>query len=128
MSTRVTVIILIALVILAIAALFMLRGDISRKVYYRQGEAISSALTPQLNEKYGEDLSYTLDKFWSCYKSGIVTQNDLTDVMERMKDLRSEEEISDRAIFDLIGYISRLYTDAMRKHHEDIMDETEPGA
>ena len=45
--------------------------------------------------------------------------------MERMKKLGSTGEISDGEIFDLIGYISRIYTDEMRRHHKETIETSE---
>ncbi len=127
MPTRRTVIVIVILVVAATAALFILRGNIPKQIYYGQGRRITSSLKPAIEEKYREDLRYTLDKFWSCYEAEIVSQNQLTDVMERMKKLDSSGEISDREIFDLIGYISRIYTDEMRRHHKETMETPESG-
>ncbi len=125
MPTRRTVIVIVILVLAASAALFVIKGNIPKKLYYGQGKRISSTLRPGIEEKYREDFSYTLDKFWSCYESGIVTQEDMTDVMERMKKLGSEGEISEKEMFEMIGYISRIYTDRMRAHHEETLEEQE---
>ncbi|MBN2184886.1 MAG: hypothetical protein JW746_06120 [Candidatus Krumholzibacteriota bacterium] len=125
MPTRRTVIVIVILVVAASAALFVIKGNIPKQLYYGQGRRITSSLAPKIEEKYREDLRYTLDKFWSCYESGIVSQKDLTDVMERMKRLGSDGEISDSEIFELIGYISRLYTDEIRKYHEETMEKPE---
>ena len=102
MPTRRTVIVILILVVAASAALFVIRGNIPKQIYYGQGRKITSSLDPKIEEKYREDFRYTLDKFWSCYESGVVSQKDLTDVMERMKKLGSTGEISDGEIFDLI--------------------------
>ena len=125
MPTRRTVIVILILVVAASAALFVIRGNIPKQIYYGQGRKITSSLDPKIEEKYREDFRYTLDKFWSCYESGIVSQKDLTDVMERMKKLGSTGEISDGEIFDLIGYISRIYTDEMRRHHKETIETSE---
>jgi hypothetical protein len=112
---------LAVIVIVCVAALVIFirsRGRISKGIYDRTGRRIAERLTPKQREKYDEELTYTLDKFWSCYEGGIISQNDLTDVVERMKRLERKESLEDMDIFDFIGYVSRIYTDAMLKHHE----------
>jgi hypothetical protein len=125
MPTRRTVIVIVILVAALAAALFVIKGNIPKHLYYGQGRRISSSLDTKIEEKYREDFRYTLDKFWGCYEDGIVSQKDLTDVMERMKKLGSTGEITDREMFDLIGYISRIYTDGMRRYHKETMETPE---
>ncbi len=110
-------IVIVAAAVLAFSLTFHFRGRIARRVYFRTGERLADKLPPKLAVKYYEELGYTLDKFWSCYESDIVSQNDLTDVMERMRRLEQKDEVTDREIFDLIGYVSRIYVDAIREYN-----------
>lgn len=122
MPTRRTIIILLILVICAVAALISMRDSIAKQLYLKQGRSLAGTLEPELESKYGEELEYTLDKFWSCYKDGIVSQNDMTDVMDRIKTLRSQDKIVDLDIFKFIGYVSKIYTSGIKKNHEEAIN------
>jgi hypothetical protein len=93
------------------------RGWISSRAYYRTGDRLKSSLPLDLQTKYGEELDYTLEKFWNCYSEEICSRNDMTDVMDRMKQLASKGDISDGDVFEFIGFVSRLYTDRLDRHH-----------
>ena len=77
-----TAIIIGAAVIVVIVALVAGRGWISSNSYYRGAGRLSSSMPVGLQAKYGEELKYTVDKFWSCYEEGICSRNDMTDVMD----------------------------------------------
>jgi hypothetical protein len=106
-------------VILVVLALVLSRGWLKESIYRKSGERLAEELSPELQAKYMNDLAYTLDKFWEFYEKEIVNQNDLTDVMEKINYLRGKETIRDREIFDFISYVSRIYTDAMNRYHEE---------
>jgi len=111
---------IIAIVVIAlILALVLSRGRLKESIYRKNGERLAEKLSPELGAKYMTDLVYTLDKFWEFYEKGIVGRNDLTDVMDKMNYLRGKDAIRDRDIFDFISYVSRIYTDAMNRYHED---------
>lgn len=112
-------VILAAVAIVAVAAVFLLRGSIGSRVYEKEAKALSKALPANLALKYGEELDYTLDKFWSCYKDGIVSQNDMTDVMDRLRELKAKSKITDLDVFQFIGFVSRLYTDGINRRHQE---------
>lgn len=112
-----------AALVIAVLALVQGRDRIAAGSYRRAGERVRSGMSASLQAKYGKDLSYTLDKFWSCYRGGICSRNDMTDVMERLRRLGAQETISDRDIFDLIGFISRMYSDRLDQHHRRLIDE-----
>lgn len=119
MRRRWTVLYIVAgAAIILFVALLLMRASVSKKVYTGTGEELARQLTPKLQEKYKEELRYTLDKFWSCYESDIVSQNDLNDVMDRMRYLKKKETIEDEDIFNFIGFASRIYTDALHEHHQ----------
>ncbi|MCK4537603.1 MAG: hypothetical protein KAV42_02270 [Candidatus Krumholzibacteria bacterium] len=118
-----TLIIIISVAIVVIGALVAFRSNIGGSIYNREVRSLSSVLPPELSTKYGENFTYTMDKFWSCYKDDLVSQNDMTDVMQRLRDLRSQSEIKDIDVFIFIGYVSRIYTDAMNKRHQEFVDE-----
>lgn len=106
-------------VIALVLALVLSRGWLKESIYRKSSERLAEKLSPELQAKYMTDLVYTLDKFWEFYEKGIVGQNDLTDVMDKMNYLRDKDAIRDRDIFDFISYVSRIYTDAMNRYHED---------
>ena len=111
-------VILAAVAVVAVAAVFLLRGSIGSRVYEKEAKALAKALPTNLALKYGEELTYTLDKFWSCYEDGIVSQNDMTDVMDRLRELKSKSKITDLDVFQFIGFVSRLYTDGINERHQ----------
>ena len=106
-------------VVVVIVALVAGRGWISSRSYYRAAGRLSSSMPADLQAKYGEELKYTVDKFWNCYKEDICSRNDMTDIMDRMKRLTSGGEITDSDIFEFIGFVSRLYTDRLDDHHRE---------
>ena len=109
--------------IVLIVILLLMRETVSKKVYMGTGGAVAQRLGPELREKYGQELDYTLDKFWSCYESKIVSQNDLNDVMDRMRRLKEKDTVDDEDIFTFIGFVSRTYTDALHDHHRRSLQE-----
>lgn len=116
-SRMIALISLVAVVVIVVA-LYLTKGWLTESLYRSAGRRLDEKLNERLSEKYSADLNYTLDKFWDFYEKGIVNQNDLTDVVEKMRQLTEREEIKDREIFDFITYVSRLYTDAMHEYHE----------
>ncbi len=116
-AKRIAVTAAVAAVIVLIAVLLLMRGTLSKRVYERTGVELAGQLTPALRERYGEELRYTLDKFWSCYESGIVSKNDLNDVMDKMRLLGNRDTVEDEDIFNFIGFVSRIYTDALHEYH-----------
>ncbi len=119
MKKKWAILIVTIVVIAVVLAVVLSRGRIKENIYRTSGERLAEKLSPELQAKYMNDLVYTLDKFWEFYDKEIVNQNDLTDVMEKMNYLRGKETIRDRDIFDFISYVSRIYTDAMNKYHEE---------
>lgn len=112
------IVITVAAAVVVVAVLLVAgRGWISSLSYRRTGDRLADRLPEKLYAKYGEELRYTLDKFWNCYRSGICSRNDMTDVMDRMRALSSRNEITDQHVFEFIGFVSRLYTDRFDEHH-----------
>lgn len=109
--------------ILAAALLFGSRDAISKRMFMRSGRQLEGALAPDLRQKYGGDLQYTLKTFWKFYDRGLLTRNDLNDVADKIKTLRGRETITDREIFDFLGYVSRLYTEAMKRSQNETFPE-----
>ena len=120
MRTKRTVTIILLIAVAAAAALLIFRGNIAKRVYDGRTGALESSMPDKLRVKYGEELRYTMNKFWDCYEEGIVTQNDMTDILERAEKLRAKEEMKDGDVFEFIGYVSRVYTDGMKKRHEEM--------
>jgi hypothetical protein len=109
--------------IIVVSLLVASRHWIAHQSYLASERRLEAKLTPKEKEKYSKDLTYTLDTFWRFYADGLVSQNDLNDVMERMAMLRSKKELGDMDVFDFIGYVSRIYTDAMHRHQKDMFPE-----
>jgi len=118
----VAVILLIAAV-LAITALITSRERISKHVFMRSSRNLAAKLNPDLQKKYGNDLRYTLEKFWQFYERGLIPREDLNDVTEKMKALRDKKTLTDMDIFDFIGYVSRLYTEAINRRQREMFPE-----
>jgi hypothetical protein len=108
-----------AAAVVIITALIAGRGWIASRTYFRTADRLADNLPLDLKTKYGEELKYTVDKFWSCYSEGICSRNDMTDVMDRMRQLASSREVTDSEIFDFIGFVSRLYTDRLDDRHRE---------
>jgi hypothetical protein len=114
-----------ALVIVAAIVVILLssRQWIAHRSYDRAGAGLASRFNAAQEKKYGKDLRYTLDKFWEFYEKGLVSRNDLNDVVEKTRSLRAKQEIADMDIFEYIGYVSSLYTEAMRRRQSDMLPE-----
>ena len=123
MKMKRTLIITVAIAIVGIGIMIAFRSTIGGSVYNKEVASLSSVLPSEISTKYGNELTYTMDKFWSCYSDEIVSQNDMTDVMQRLRDLRSKPEIKDLDVFKFIGYVSRIYTDAMNEKHQKAIEE-----
>jgi hypothetical protein len=106
-----------------IATLVSSRQWIAHRSYLRTGAGLAARFNPTQEKKYGKDLRYTLDKFWEFYEKGLVSRNDLNDVVEKTKSLRAKKDLDDMEIFDYIGYVSGIYTEAMRKRQSDMLPE-----
>jgi hypothetical protein len=121
---RVTVAVFILVAAVAVVTVLLNSKErIAKRVYMRSSRNLVSKLSPTLQQKYGTELRYTLDKFWEFYEQGLLSREDLNDVMDRMKMLRAKKSITDREIFDFIGYVSRLYTEAMNRRQREPFPE-----
>jgi hypothetical protein len=112
-----------AVVVALVITLVSSRQWIAHRSYLRAGAGLASRFNPTQTKKYGTDLRYTLDKFWEFYEKGLVSQNDLNDVMEKTKSLGAKKDIADMDIFDYIGYVSGIYTEAMRRRQSEMFPE-----
>jgi hypothetical protein len=123
---RKRILITIATVVAAAAIVVVLvssRQWIAHRAYRRAGAALAARFNEKQEKKYGNDLRYTLDKFWEFYEKGFVSQNDLNDVLEKTRQLRAKKELTDMDIFDYIGYVSGIYTEAMRRRQSEMFPE-----
>lgn len=109
--------------VVVITALYYSREAISKRVFLRSAARLEEKLGPDLRQKYGKDLEYTLRTFWKFYERGLLSRNDVADVSDKMKALRKRPAIEDREIFDFIGYVSRLYTEAMNRSQSDMFPD-----
>ena len=123
LSKQTTVIIVLIITVLAVSLIMISRGWIAKQVYMKAGRRLVERLGPEQQSKYGEELRYTINKFWSFYEKGLISPNDLTDVTEKMKRLAKKSEITDEDIFDFGSYVSRIYSDAMHEHHKQILTQ-----
>jgi hypothetical protein len=125
MNRRATIIAAAALVaIVGITAILVVSKDrIAHQSYQRTGRSLEAKLTPGLAEKYASELRYTLDKFWEFYEKGLISQNDLNDVMEKMRSLRAKKKLTETEIFDFLKYVSTLYTEAMHRRQSEMFPE-----
>jgi len=123
MTGRKTLIAAVAAIVI-IGLVFAGRGWISSMSYRREAGKLSSRLPAELRAKYGEELEYTLDKFWQCYDADICSRNDMTDVMDRMRRLSSDSGIEDGEIFDFIEFVSSIYTRRIEDHHREQLGES----
>jgi hypothetical protein len=114
-----------AVAVVIIAALVAGRGWISSRSYFRTAGRLSSSMPPALQTKYGEELKDTVDKFWHCYEKEICSRNDMTDVMDYMKRLIAEGDITDSDIFEFLGFTTRLYTDRVDVYHRETIRKNE---
>jgi len=113
----------LAAVVAIIAILVTSRGWIAHQTFRRAGTSLEARLNSAQQEKYATEMRYTLDKFWEFYEKGLVSRNDLNDVMDKMRSLREKDELADMDIFDFIGYVSLLYTEAMHRRQSDMLPE-----
>jgi len=90
-----------------------------KHVYFKYANKIVYRMNPDQKAKYYEDFDYTVKKFWRLYRKGVMTRNDLNDVVWKMKRLSRKQELKNMDLFDFIGYVSRLYTDALNKLHRE---------
>ena len=122
MNRRVPIITIAAAV--AVIAIFVSsRGWIAHEMFKRAGTRLEARFNGAQETKYAKDLHYTLDKFWEFYEGGLISRNDLNDVMDKMSSLHVKRELTDMDIFDFIGYVSRLYTEAMHRRQSEMFPE-----
>lgn len=125
MNRRKLTIIVASLAVCAaiVFAIVSSRQWIAHEAYTRSSKKLEARLTQAQQKKYASDLRYTLDKFWQFYDKGLISRNDLNDVMEKMGALRDKKTIEEMDLFDFIGYVSRLYTEAMRRRQSEMFPE-----
>ncbi len=114
-----------AVVTVAIILLYSFRGSIARWRYSGTKQELIGRLSPEQEERYGEDLDYTMNKFWDCYQNDLISENDMVTVMERTGTLLEKEELANADIFNFIGFVSRIYTDAIHIHNKKLLREEE---
>lgn len=121
-NRKITVIVLVV-VVAALALVVLSRGWIAKRIYFSNSRRLVERLSPNLAEKYSEELTYSLEKFWSVHERGLTTQNDMNDVMDRMKRLLKKETLEDEDIFNFGGFVSRIYTDAIQQHQRETSEQ-----
>jgi len=109
--------------IAVVVALYLARGWVVERVYFKTAEKVADKFSTKAKSKYFDDFHYTTNKFWTFYQNGTVSRNDLNDVIWKMRKLEKKREVSDTEAFDFIGYVSRLYTDAMNEKLQKKINE-----
>ncbi len=121
MERKRTMIFIAVVAVLIIVIALASRQWTVRHIYFSYANKIVYKMNPEQKAKYFEDYDYTVKKFWQLYTRKVMTRNDLNDVVWKMKRLSKKSELKDSEVFDFIGYVSRLYTDALaRKHREQL--------
>jgi len=125
MNRRNLVIAIAALVALvAIITIFVSSREwIAHETFARSGKRLAAKFNAAQEKKYATDMRYTLEKFWEFYDKGLVSRNDLNDVMDKMRSLSAKNELAESDIFDFIAYVSMLYTEAMHRRQSEIFPE-----
>jgi len=119
MSTRKGALIISSIVVIVIILLIMAKPWTERMIYFKNANEILQKTDNLTRDKYLKDYNYTVNKFWELYKKGYLTRNDLNEVVWHMRKLNRQKEISDREIFNLINFISRIYIDALDKRRNE---------
>jgi len=119
MSTRKGALIISTIVVIVIILLIMAKPWTERMIYFKNANEILQKTDNLTRDKYLKDYNYTVNKFWELYKKGYLTRNDLNEVVWHMRKLNRQKEISDREIFNLINFISRIYIDALDKRRNE---------
>ncbi len=119
MSTRKGALIISTIVVIVIILLIMAKPWTERMIYFKNANEILQKTDNLTRDKYLKDYNYTVNKFWELYKKGYLTKNDLNEVVWHMRKLNRQKEISDREVFNLINFISRIYIDALDKKRNE---------
>jgi len=119
MSTRKGTLIISTIVVIIIILLFMAKPWTERMIFFKNANEILRKTDNLTRDKYLKDYNYTVNKFWELYKKGYLTRNDLNEVVWHMRKLNRQREISDREVFNLINFISRIYIDALDKKRNE---------
>lgn len=111
----ITAVILIA----ALAAIYFLRAEIAERRFKGKADELAGKIPEKYREAYEEEFYYNVNKFWSAYENGLVSKNDLIDVTDYMDDLNRKEELSRKEVLDFLDYVSRIYTEEIKKRYEE---------
>ena len=112
------IIIITAAIIASLIIIYFMSGEIAERRFKGKAEELRRKIPDQYREVYGKELEYAIDKFWSAYRSGIVSRNDLIDVTDYMNDLNSREDLTRKEIFDFMEHVSGIYTSEIKKKQE----------
>lgn len=112
-------IIMITAALSVVLVLFLLKGFISKQIYMRQVNELAEKVPAGDGINYKEDLRYTMNKLWSSRQENLTTQNDLNEVLDRLKALNRKETVTRNEIFDFIDYVSDIYTTAIIKKNNE---------
>lgn len=114
-------IMMIAAALSVLLVLFIFKGFISKQIYMMQVNELADKVPAPADDRinYKEDLRYTMNKLWSSRQEKIITQNDLNEVLDRLKALNRKENVTEKEIFDFIDYVSNIYTTAIIKRNNE---------
>lgn len=116
---------IITLSALAVIALIIIlaRGYIAKAVFMGKVDDLAGKIPPKYAEYYEEELRYTASTFWDFYREGVVSKNDLNDVVDRMDSLNRNDTLTKDQTFELIDYMSGIYTEASKERDKKVSRE-----
>ncbi len=103
--------------------IILAQGYIAEAVFMSKVDGLAGKISPKFVEYYEDELRYTAATFWDFYQEGVVSKNDLNDVVDRMDSLDRNDILTKDQTFDLIDYMSRIYTEASKKRDEKVSRE-----
>ena len=112
------IIIIVAVFIVAVVTIYFFREGIAERRFKSKADKLARKIPEKYREAYEEEFHYNINKFWSAYENGLVSKNDLIDVTDYIDDLNRKEELSRKEVFDFLDYVSRIYTDGIRKNFQ----------
>lgn len=117
MSRKITVIVVAVIIFLVL--IYSMRGTIAERRFKGKADRLTEKIPDEYKDKYRKEFNYAMDKFWDSYEEGIVSENDLMDVIDYMDDLNSREKVSRKEIFDFLDYVTGIYTSEIKKKQEE---------
>jgi hypothetical protein len=107
------------LIIAAFILALLFTGGIAERRYRAKAEKLAERIPADRREHLEGEFYYVIDKFWSAYENGLVTENDLLDVTDYMDDLNRSERVGSREIVEFLDYVSGIYTQEIIDREEE---------